>query len=70
MYRLEQATNKPIQLGTIETPGYLYVIEGSIDTETYSLKDGNALGDQETLILNAGDQGVVAIWFGLPTKST
>jgi redox-sensitive bicupin YhaK (pirin superfamily) len=71
MYRLELPANESIRLSTIERPGYLHVIEGSINTETYSLKDGDALGVyQETLTLNAGVQGVVALWFDLPTKST
>jgi redox-sensitive bicupin YhaK (pirin superfamily) len=70
MYRLELPANESIQLSTTERPGYLHVIEGSIGTETYSLKDGDALGAyQETLMLNAGDKGVIALWFDLPTKS-
>jgi redox-sensitive bicupin YhaK (pirin superfamily) len=70
MFRLELGANESIELSTLERPGYLHVIEGDVNTAEYSLKNGDALGAyQETLLLNGGNEGVIALWFDLPAIS-
>lgn len=49
--------------------GYLHVIEGNAEGSEYSLRPGDGLGIiKDTLSLTAGPEGLVALWFDLPSK--
>jgi redox-sensitive bicupin YhaK (pirin superfamily) len=66
--RLQLAADDTIALDTQKRPGYLHVIEGSVNVEgTYQLTEGDGLGlFEETAQLAAGGEGVTALWFDLP----
>mgnify|MGYP002700202575 CR=1 FL=1 len=49
--------------------GYIQVIEGNADSSEHSLRPGDGLGIiKDTLSLTAGPEGLVALWFDLPSK--
>ena len=67
MYRISLGAGEGISLNTDKRPGYLHVIEGSASANEIEVNQGDGLGVyQETLQLNANENGLTALWFDLP----
>lgn len=78
LYRLKLQSGKRYDL-TTQNPavknkvGYLHIIEGhatgNSTTDGFALKPGDGLGIiEDELSITAGPEGLVALWFELPTK--
>lgn len=74
IYRLKLTAGESYELAALakeenERVGYLHVIEGSSVNIGTGLKAGDGLGIiKDQLKLTAGDDGLVALWFDLPSK--
>jgi redox-sensitive bicupin YhaK (pirin superfamily) len=71
--RLKLRPGEHYDLAAQKHVGYLHVIEGDALTESatdeHALKPGDGLGIiKDKLLLTAGDEGLVALWFDLPSK--
>ncbi|MBL4798074.1 MAG: pirin family protein [Oleispira sp.] len=74
LYRLQLKAGESYELiarakGEKEQVGYLHVIEGNALNEQSELKPGDGLGIiKDQLSITAGDDGLVALWFELPSN--
>ncbi len=74
IYRLKLTAGESYELAALakeenERVGYLHVVEGSSVNIGTGLKAGDGLGIiKDQLKLTAGDDGLVALWFDLPSK--
>ncbi len=66
IYRLQLEADEYWHLASIERPTYLHVIDGSAGSSEYELEKGDGLGlCNESLMIKAKGQGLVALWFDL-----
>ncbi len=74
IYRLKLTAGESYELAALakeenERVGYLHVVEGSSVNIGTGLKAGDGLGIiKDQLKLTAGDDGLVALWFDLPSE--
>ena len=74
LYRLQLKAGESYELIALaknekEQVGYLHVIEGNALNDHSELKPGDGLGIiKDQLSITAGDDGLVALWFELPSK--
>ena len=72
LYRLYLEAGKSYQLVAEDEDqrvGYLHVIEGDALNDEQDLKSGDGLGIiEDQLSITAGNEGLVALWFDLPSK--
>ena len=66
IYRLQLEADEYWHLASKERPTYLHVIDGSAGSSEYELEKGDGLGlCNESLMIKAKGQGLVALWFDL-----
>ncbi len=69
IYRLKLKSGESYDLVAQKRAGYLHVIEGGSVNVGKGLKAGDGLGIiKDQLSVTAGDDGLVALWFDLPSK--
>ena len=73
LFRLQLKAGESYELVAQERVGYLHVIEGNVLSDSIAdkseLKHGDGLGIiKEQLSITAGDDGLVALWFDLPSR--
>ena len=68
MYRVSLAAAEMLELDSTIRPGYLHVIDGTVSTKDIIAGDGDGIAVyKESLTLTAGEDGLTALWFDLPT---
>lgn len=68
LHRLQLQAGEQYELVAKEHAGYLHVIEGDAMSDDYPLGSGDGLGIiEDQLSVTAGDKGLVALWFELPS---
>jgi hypothetical protein len=69
LYRLQLKAGESYDLVAQKRVGYLHVIEGDSVNVGKGLQAGDGLGIiKDQLSVTAGDSGLVALWFDLPSK--
>jgi len=73
LFRLQLKAGENYELVAQERVGYLHVIEGCVLSDSIAgkseLKHGDGLGIiKDQLSITAGDDGLVALWFDLPSR--
>ena len=72
LYRLQLEAGESYELvakNEEQRVGYLHIIEGAALNDNYDLKAGDGLGIiKDQLSITAGDDGLVALWFDLPSN--
>jgi len=73
IFRLQLKAGESYELVAQERVGYLHVIEGNVLSDSIAgkseLKHGDGLGIiKDQLSITAGDDGLVALWFDLPSR--
>ena len=73
LFRLQLKAGESYELVAQERVGYLHVIEGCVLSDSIAgkseLKHGDGLGIiKDQLSITAGDDGLVALWFDLPSR--
>jgi len=69
LFRLQLQAGESYELVAQECVGYLHVIEGSGLNDKSELKPGDGLGIiKDRLSITAANEGLVALWFELPSK--